>query len=64
MPLMAFWTILICIIDSVYVRLESRKVSKSFQVHDDSTAFDHDRTCDPFCDDERCRSRNSFYLIP
>ncbi len=28
MPLMAFWTILICIIDSVYVRLESRKVSK------------------------------------
>lgn len=37
---------------------------KSFQVHDDSTAFDHDRTCDPFCDDERCRSRNSFLPDP
>ena len=31
---------------------------KSIQVHDDSIAFDHDRTCDPLCDDERCRSGN------
>ena len=54
MPLMTFWTILIwcmCI-------WNPERYRKSIQVHDDSIALDHDRTCDSLCDDERCRSGN------
>ena len=39
MPLMAFWTILICIIGFGVCAFESRRYRKSFQVHDDSTAL-------------------------